>query len=957
MRPPALALLGLLALTLPAAAQDGPRVPLRVGNHADLGRLVFDWPTRVGYQMQEGEGRVVIRFDAPARIDLAAARRLPRNVLAVEQDGAAVAVRLAPGARPRAFRLGNRVVLDVRDPAPGGAAAAPARPAAATPPRDAAPPAPPPAAARPNIAAPPVPAGAASAPVPAAPPPAPAPVAAPLAPAAAPPAPASVAALLPAATPVHIRLLPGARAIALDAGAEAGLAVFRRGDWIHVVLDRAIAADASALHGHAVFGGLDVQPAGEGTSLRLPLPAPARLVARRDGAAWVLEATRDPPPADAPVLRALADAGPPSRLMLQGGQPGGTVTIADPATGETLLIGTLRQPGPAVLLARRLPEFDLLPTMLGAAIVARSDRLALRPVTEDRFALQASGDGSPGLGPLPGQEPPPAAMAMSRLLDLPSGPVPALLERLRNVLMAVNAAPPLARGPARRDAAETLLALGMPQEAQAMAAIAFQEDPQARADARLVLAHGAAALLSGRVADARTIEDARLPPRDEVALWRALLALARGEDATAALRAHAPVLLTYPDALRARTLPMAIEALAAGAQGAGAATLLAQAGDAPGLDLARAMVMEAEGRQDDAIAAYGALVAGRDRRQRALALRRVTEMRLAAGAIDKPAAAEALEQSLFAWRGGAEELALRGRIAALRMEAGQGQQAYALLEETGRLFPDHAAALRPALQDAFASALETAPPLTAATMFDAHPDLLPGGARGQAAVLVLAERLAGLDLPDRAAALLRRAVAATTDAPARAAIGARLAAMRAAEGDAAGTIAALDASESEGLDPALAQRRAVLRARALARGGDRGGAEALLATLGPAGAAARADLRAEAQDWAGAAAAMAEHLAAGLPPHPAPLAAEQRAALARHAAYLALAGDEAGLAALRAAHGARMEGGALAEAFGVLTADPVRGIADLPRLQRELGQMRLLPTRLDALRAGVQVAR
>ncbi|HWT11097.1 MAG TPA: hypothetical protein VN329_18135, partial [Roseomonas sp.] len=141
------------------------------------------------------------------------------------------------------------------------------------------------------------------------------------------------------------------------------------------------------------------------------------------------------------------------------------------------------------------------------------------------------------------------------------------------------------------------------------------------------------------------------------------------------------------------------------------------------------------------------------------------------------------------------------------------------------------------------------------------------------------------------------------------------------------------------------------------RGGDRQQAEALLATLGPAGAAARAELRAEAQDWAGAAAAMADHLAASLPAQPAPLAAEQRAALARHAAYLALAGDEAGLAALRAAHGPRMEGGALAEAFGVLTADPVRGIADLPRLQRELGQMRLLPTRLEALRAGVQVAR
>lgn len=957
MRLAALLLFALLGATSPGWGQDGLRVPLRVGSHADHGRLVFDWPSRVGYSVEEQDGRVLIRFDAPAQIDLAAARRPPRNVLAVERDGAAVVLRVAPGVRPRHFRIGNRIVLDLRDAAEGTpravAADAVQRPRGrdATPSVPAVAAVPAPAATLPS-AAPPPPAAQAASPAAAPPPGPPAPPAPlPRAPAAVAPAPAS-----PPAASARIHLPPGGAALVLEAGADAGLAVFRRGDWVHLVLDRGIDADLAALRGHPVFGGLEVQPAGDGTALRMPLPAPARLASRRDGAAWVIEATRGAVPVDAPTLRATPDPGPPTRLLLQGGQPGGTVTIADPATGETLLVGTLRQPGPGVPVLRRLPEFDLLPTMLGAAILARSDRLTLRVVTEDRFALQAAGDALDP-GPPPGHEPPAAAFAMSRLLDLPSGSVPVLLERLRNVLSTLHAAPPLSRGPARRDAAETLLALGMPQEAQAMAAMAFQEDPQSRADARLLLAHGVAALLSGRPADARMLDDPRLPPRDEVALWRALLALSRGEAAAAALQTAAPVLLTYPDALRARALPIAIEAMALGGEKAGAAALLAEAGEVPGLDLARAMVLEAEGRTDDAIAAYGVLAAGRDRRQRAMAFRRMTELRLAAGAVDTPAAAEALEQSLFAWRGGAEEVALRRRIAALRQAAGQGQQAFALLEETGRLFPDHAAALRPAVQDAFAAALETAPPIAAATLFDAHPDLLPSGARGQAVVLLLADRLAGLDLPDRAAVLLHRAVAAAPDPSARAAIGARLAAMRVAEGDAAGASAALDASESDGLDGAVATRRTLLRAGLLARRGDRAQAEVLLATLGPEGAAARADLRAEAQDWAGAAAAMAEHLAARLPPHPAPLGQEERAALARHAAYLALAGDEAGLAALRTAQGARMEGGALAEAFGVLTADPVRGLSDLPRLQREVGLMRLLPTRLEALRAGVQVAR
>jgi predicted negative regulator of RcsB-dependent stress response len=969
MRLPALLLAALLLLGLPAAGQEPPLVPLRVGTHPDFGRLVFDWPSRVGYGVEEAAGGLVIRFQAPGRIDLAAARRPPRNVLSVEQQGETIGVRIVPGARPRHFRLGNRIVIDLRDPAaepaaaslpprplpspppplppaPAAAEPVPARPAAMT---ATSPPAPPPGAVAPPPPLPARPVAIAATPRPATPPAAVAP----------PPVPAegrqAPAPPVPGGMPV--RLLPAGPGIAFDAGADAGLAVFRRGDWLHLILDRAVTPDLSALRGHGVFGALEADAAGEGTAFRLPLPAPARLAIRRDGAAWVLDATRQPAPADAAVLRAVADPGPPDRLLLEGGQPGGVVAIADPATGETLLVGTLRQPGPAVPLARRLPSFDLLPTMLGAAVVARSDRLRLRATTGDRLALEAATGEPLGLGVLPGREPPPAAIAMTRLLDLPSGAVPELLERLRTVLSSVNATAPLARGPGRRDAAETLLALGMPQEAQAMATLAFQEDPQAREDARLLLAYGAAALLAGRPGDARAIDDARLPPRDEVALWRGLLALSRGEPAAAALRATAPVVLAYPEGLRGRALPMVAEGLAEGGETTAAAALLHAAGEMPGLDLARAMVAEAQGRRDAAAVLYDRLATGRDRRQRAMAMRRLADMQLAAGSIDGAAAADTLEQSLYAWRGGVEEVALRRRIAAMRIAAGQGQQAFALLDETGRLFPDQSAALRPAVQDAFAAALETAPPIAAATLFDAHPDMLPAGARGQAAVLVLADRLAGLDLTDRAAALLRRSMAAAEDRPARAAIGARLAALRAVEGDAAGVIEALDASESDGLDASLAARRTTLRARALARRGARMEAEALLAGLGAHGAAIRAELRAEVQDWPGAAAAMAEHLAAGLPPPSQALAPEHRAALARQAAYLALAGDEAGLAVLRAAQGSRMEGGALAEAFGVLTADPLRGIADLPRLQRDLGMARILPTRLDGLRAETQVAR
>ncbi|MBR0678657.1 hypothetical protein GXW77_21010, partial [Roseomonas alkaliterrae] len=117
MRAAGLLLLGALLLAAAAGAGEAPRVPLRVGSHADHGRLVFDFPSQVPYRIEQAEGRVTIRFGAPATLDLSAARRPPRNVLGIEAEGEGVLIRTAPGATLRHFRLGNRIVLDLRDAA------------------------------------------------------------------------------------------------------------------------------------------------------------------------------------------------------------------------------------------------------------------------------------------------------------------------------------------------------------------------------------------------------------------------------------------------------------------------------------------------------------------------------------------------------------------------------------------------------------------------------------------------------------------------------------------------------------------------------------------------------------------------------------------------------------------------------------------------------------------------
>lgn len=977
----ALAILLALSLTPLARVAVAEGVAARAGDHPGHGRLVFDWPAPPAYTLDQQGDEVLLRF--PPGTTLQLPRKLPRNLLAATADAEAVRLTLRPGARARHHRLGGRVVVDLLDPPPEvprqeprlRPATAKARPPAPTPvpvapvlvapalvppasvdpativPLTAVPPASTPLLqtpaiiARPAAAAEPPQAEAASRPAgpPSLPPPPPAP----------PPTPPARLLAVPSRPPALLLPFP----------VGTGAAVLRRGEDILLVFDSPAAPDLGPLRGNPAFGGLRAEALPGATLFRLPLAPPAQLRARREPAGWVLEAVRTAAEAGppGPALLVEAEPGPPPRLLLHAVAPGRVVPVTDPETGLPLLLGTLREGQEAVPVGRRLPEMDLPPTLLGAAVLARSDGIALQP-GNGRFMLTASGGTRLALDA--GVAQPPAASGMTRSFELPAQATAELLARLQGLQAGIAGAPPLGRMPQRRAAGEALLALGLPQEAQAMLLLGFAEDPRAGADPRYAALSAAAALLAGRVGEAEALRSAAWPESDEATLWRAALAAAQGEWRLAGpgFAATLPLLLAYPEALRARLLPQAALALAEAGEGAALGRLLAASGPtaagpaAEDLALPRAILAEAEGKAEEALAGYDRIAAGRDRRARARAIRRGVELRLASGQIDAKQAARALEASLFAWRGDAAEVETRLRLAALQREAGDGRGALALVRETAAMLPDQAAALQPALRDSFLAALAEAPPLAAVALFDAYPALLPADPRGEAAVQMLVERLLALDLGDRAAALLRQAMEQAGGAS-RGALGLRLATLRLEEGDAAGALAALADSAAAELPTDMVVSRTVVAARAEAQRGRQPEGIAALRALGPAGGEALSDVLAEQADWPGAAAALEAHLAASLPASPTALGDAQRRLLLRQATLLALAGDDAALAALRVAQAARMGEGPLAEAFALLTADPLRGLADLPRLQRELQLFRSLPARLEALRAGAPVTR
>ncbi len=96
-----------------ASAPAGP-VMIRSGDHTGFGRLVFDFPSWVGWRM-ERHGDVV-RLTFSRALPFGADPPLPHNVRALTDTPGGAEITVVPGARLRRMRVGARLVLDVLNP-------------------------------------------------------------------------------------------------------------------------------------------------------------------------------------------------------------------------------------------------------------------------------------------------------------------------------------------------------------------------------------------------------------------------------------------------------------------------------------------------------------------------------------------------------------------------------------------------------------------------------------------------------------------------------------------------------------------------------------------------------------------------------------------------------------------------------------------------------------------------
>ena len=730
-----------------------------------------------------------------------------------------------------------------------------------------------------------------------------------------------------------------------------GAAVFRRGSAIWIVFDERRLLDLSALRGDAVFAGASTQLVPSGAVIRVPLPEGKTVTVSRSPQAWkvALALTPQDPHAIVPVVAE-------GRMTFLVESASDVISLADPQSGSTLLVGTQRKANQAVVTGRRTTEFSLIPTQLGVVVEPLSDILSFRTIPTG-FLLTGGSQGLVLSSPSYMTDALLAAARLTRRFQFPALPTEALLQRIQHQVREAAIAAPLARGPKRRSAAETMIAGGLGAEAMALLEVAAGQDPHEAASADFKGLYAIAAILANRLDQANGINDPRLSGIDEISFWRGILLASQQEgapQAAALLASTAPLAFTYPSAVRDKVLPLAMETLILGGEVNAAARMLGQRETDPTLGLAQALLKQAQGDTDKALEQLDALAAGRDRLVRARAAVRAVELRLASQRIDNDKAVEALDKLLYVWRGDQRDLALRLRIAELRRQTGGWREALKLLRDAKADFPPHSEQIQTRMRDMFGTLIHedgaaSMKPLDFIALVEENADLLPPGTEDTALENRLAERLLALDLPKRADQVLTKLMKAAPTPQGRAGLGVRLAELRLREDDPAGAVAALSASSMPNPDADLLEARALIGADATSRLGDTPTAMEMLSGLrSPAALAAKAGILERAQDWPGAKQALTDLVGLTIP-STGDLGDQQKRALLRLATAAARAGDDSTLASLGAREDARMGSGPVADMFRLLTADPVRGIDDLKRAKQEIGLVRALPAGLKAL--------
>jgi hypothetical protein len=485
---------------------------------------------------------------------------------------------------------------------------------------------------------------------------------------------------------------------------------------------------------------------------------------------------------------------------------------------------------------RRFPDFTLLQTPQGLAIVPQSENVLVVP-TKGGLAITST-----------------VGLQISATLNkdnkinpfLPSDQKILLdSERWRQdsaydfftkkqrIARAISEAPISLRSARRLELAQFLFAYQYLNEAQGIADAIVRDDAKAAQSLPIKFLNGAIQYLLGHPAAALNyFNDEAFASYPEIHLWRGAIfaRLGKKTEALAELRLAAGIPASYPPrAAVALAIPI-VEAYLADKDTLKTAQILDSLSlmditpaQKERLAYLHARLLSTQGKFFESIKLLKKLVNSPDQWARTRSELALIALQLARKDIEINDAIPRLDRLRYAWRGDSFEFDVLERLGSLYLEQNDYRRGMRVLRLTISRFPEHPqkAAVEKQLQDTFKelyleSRADTMPPLTALALFDEFRTLTPTDDTGDEMIRQLADRLVAVDLLDRASDLLLHQIKERLSGVERARVGARLAIISLLDKNAGNALEALEISAvEEELSPELTQERLHLKARAL----------------------------------------------------------------------------------------------------------------------------------------------
>ncbi|MBT4565055.1 MAG: hypothetical protein HOC44_18930, partial [Rhodospirillaceae bacterium] len=719
---------------------------------------------------------------------------------------------------------------------------------------------------------------------------------------------------------------------------------FERSGYVWAVFGRRSEVDSRRLADNDWISGASQIRNDHATVLRLKVRAGLFPAMQRSGSRWLLKLTPargGPKTLLSPVAQPFHKNGP--RVFIPAKDSARLVRLYDPEVGDELFAIPMLDSSAGVPINHTYVEFQILPTAQGLAIRSEIDDLQIRAARHGVIATTKAGLALSALDANSEQAESTYSASMKRpimhMYSWRGGRTedPKAFDKFRKaLLLRLASAPKAGRNKARWELAKFYLGQGLTSAAGAMLQLMEESDSRAAKDPRFRAVRGLVRLFQHRLAEAEVdLFNVNLRLYPDVALWRGAVLAQKGkyDEANRQFALGAAVLPDLPEYFRSRLYE---DWAVAAAEIDDKASLHSVAQKWRGLEKTRRVttVLEFLGGQiawrekkyAKAEKHFKAAIAADYRPFAARARLALTDALREQEKIDEDEAITRYERLRFAWRGDGLELDLVNRTVDLELSKQNYAAALGHLREAVSYFPKNkttqemAMRMKRSFVDLFLNGkADNLSPISALALYFEFKELTPLGKQGDAMIQRLADRLADVDLLDRAARLLEHQVKYRLRGAEKIKVQTRLAVIYLLDALPEKALKILRKGKTQSLSESLLAQRRYLQARALAELDQIDEALALLAAdTSPAAELLRAGIYWRGQRWASAAETTESLLGNrwraedGLKP------IEQSQVVQLAVSYY-MAGDTQSLRGLNRRYGDKMAKSPHAETFRVLT--------------------------------------